>query len=248
MALHNLSTEIILQIMCLVTPNDVAGLRLSSRRLYQVIQCHEGFLCKAIAEAHHLRYPCRASPFSQIDQGLLPLQLLCEQWRRHILIERIVAEIDQRDSCLRRSLWKLWDYHEALLSDIQGQTSDNHRAFVQATSADDLVLLIAAVRKCSNLLRNISKLDSGEIQQWAPGANMMSTKSYEWCSDAPAEMVITRGVQFIVEAALEKEPQAITDFLNWTRPHRKGAFLRLCEEQRLKSKIAALQANALTSD
>ena len=158
-----------------------------------------------------------------------------------------MAEIDQRDGCTRRSLWNLWDYHEALLSDIQEQTPNNHRAFVQAMGAEDLVSLISAVRKCSNLLHRVSQPDSGEVQQLASDATAKGLKSYEWCPDALAEMVITKGVGFIVGAALEKEPQAVQGFLNWTRPRRKSAFLRLCEEQRFKSKIAALQANALIS-
>ncbi|MCJ1438589.1 hypothetical protein MMC27_007979 [Xylographa pallens] len=248
MALQNLSIEVTLQILCLVSPNDIAGIRLSSKRLYQVIQYHEDFICRAIAKAHHLTYKRHTSSNPQIDHGFQPLQLLCEQWRRHILIERIVAEIDEEDSCIRRSLWNLWDYHEALASDIQEQTPNNHRAFVQASSANDLVSLISVIRKCSNLLHKVSKPSAGEVQQLASDATVRGLKSYEWCPDALAEIVITKGVGFTVQAALEKEPQAVEVFLNWTRPHHKSAFLRLWEEQRLKSKIAALQANALTSE
>ena len=248
MALQNLAIEVTLQILCLVSPNDIAGLQLSSKRLYQIIQYHEDFICKAIAKAHHLMYKCCTSPNAQVDHGFQPLQLLCEQWRRHILIERIVAEIDERDGCIRRSLWHLWDYHEALVSDIQEQTPNNHRAFVRASSADNLVSLISVVRKCSNLLRKVSKPPAGEVQPLASDAIVKSSKSYEWYPDALAEIIITKGVGFTVEAALEKKPQAVEEFLNWTRPHRKSAFLRLCEEQRLKSKIAVLQANALISE
>ncbi|MCJ1285592.1 hypothetical protein MMC26_004933 [Xylographa opegraphella] len=157
-----------------------------------------------------------------------------------------MAEIDRRDSGMRRSLWKLWDYHEALTFDIQSQSPKNHRAFVQATSADDLVSLISAVQKCSNLLHKIPKPYPGEAQQWPSNATVKDRKEYEWCPDALAEMVITKGVGFIVKAALEKEPQAVREFFDWTRPHRQSAFLRLCDEQRFKSKIAALQANAAT--
>ncbi|MCJ1320565.1 hypothetical protein MMC15_005905 [Xylographa vitiligo] len=248
MALHNLSVEVTLQIMCNVTPNDIAGLQLSSRRLYQVIQCHEGFICKAIAKAHHLGHQCRTSPSPLIDHGVQPLQLLCERWRRHLLIERIVAEIDPSDSCIRRSLWDLWDYHEALVSDIREQTPNNHRAFVQAVSADDLVSLVSAVRKCSCLLHKVSKPYLGENRQRASDATVKGLKSYEWCWEALAEIVITKGLDFLVKAALQKEPQAIKEFYNWTRPDGKSAFWRLREEQSLKSKIAALQANALISD
>ncbi|MCJ1392181.1 hypothetical protein MMC18_005048 [Xylographa bjoerkii] len=245
MALHTLSIETTLHILYLVTPNDIASLRLSSRKLYQVIQCHESFVCKAIAKAHYLRYKCPASSSPQIEQGMQPLQFLREQWRRNVLIERIVAEIAFQDSCTRRSLWNLWDYHEALVSDFQQQTPNNHRAFVQATSADDLVSLISTVRRCGSLLCKVSKPDLEEAQQWVSEATSKGLGSHEWYSHAFAEIVITKGVGFIVEIVLEKEPQAIKEFWNWTRPCGKSAFLRLCEEQRLKCKIAALQANAL---
>ncbi|MCJ1398912.1 hypothetical protein MMC11_002113 [Xylographa trunciseda] len=234
--------------MCLVTPNDVASLQLSSRRLCQVIQCHEGFICTAIAKAYHLKYQCSASPSPQIDQFIHPLRFLCEQWRRHVLIERIVAEIAIGDRRVRRSLWNLWDYHEALVSDVQKPTPTNHRAFVQAKSADELVSLVSTIRKCGGLLCRVSKASSEEVQPWTPDGTLGSLRSYQWYSDVFAELVITKGVGFVVETAIDKEPQAIKEFWNWKRPHHsKSVYLRLGEEQRLKSKIAALQANALTS-
>ena len=248
MALHTLSIEITIQVLCLVTPDDIASLSLSSRRLYEVVKCHENFICKAIAKERHLRYHYPTSSGSPIYQGMQPLQLLCEQWRRHLLIERIVREIAPGDSRVRRDLWNLWDYQEALVFDIQKQTSDNHRAFVQAISVDELVSMMSTVRKCGSLLHTVTKPDPEQLRDLASDAYFKASKGYEWHSDAPAEIVITKGVRFIVETAIEHKPPKIKELWIWKRPYRKSVFTRLCEEQRLKSKIAALQANALISD
>ena len=237
--LNSLATELILQILCSVTPDDIGSLRLSSKRLFGIIQQHDAAICTAIAETHGLGPDLPFILDVNCPHRISPLRSLQSQWQRYQLVGQILGiSLSYRPS--RRSVELFCDYHDVLRLDARNRTLDTHRRFVLSLSKENLSSLLATIRICAWLVLEACEPHVSKVDKILGNRNM----------DAWAELVIQEGPQFMVRMVGMESLDVMERFGSWgvTRwnvPQAKTAISRLSEEQRWKAKLASLQTNTL---
>ena len=247
MAFLLLPTETVLHIFCHVSPDDVTSLQLSSRRFSNIILTNEQYICGAIAKAWGLSNNIQLAPAVKLVQETWSLQLLRTMWQRRKLVERVLPAIGHHSAIGKRSLELLWDYHHVLQAESRDTATDNYRQFVRSTKPEELTALMTTIRSCGYLiLKHIKSIDH-QSQRAHLSGRLASLKDVQWSADILAEIVVIKGLEFIVKVAIEMSLDSLIELEEWRKPRNKPAISRLTDEQKWQSKIALLKANALLS-
>ena len=244
MAFPLLPTETVLHIFCLVSPDDVTSLRLSTRRFSDIIHTNEQYVCNAIAKAtgldNHIPFPLAVN----LGHETWSLKLLQRMWKRKQIVERILPVIARHSLIVKRSLELLWDYHDVLQAESWDTTTDYYRQFVRSTKPEELVALNTTIRSCGDLVLKHIKSIGHQNQQEHSSDHLASLRDVQWRADTLAEIVVVKGLEFIMKIVIEMSLDSLRELEDWTGPRNKPAISRLRDEQKWQSKIALLKENA----
>lgn len=196
------------------------------------------FLCKEIARIQGLQILPNPILVVSLKQGVQSLQLLCMEWQRHQLIERILPHIPSPEERTRRRLELLYDLHRAMKA---VSSPDSYRNLVRSMSADDIETMISAIQLCGELLWNASGPESSHPDCHG---RFKGQGSAGWCSSVFAEVVVVKGIGFVAEVMIERSPTTLNELKDWKMPNGQSTIIRLREEQRWKEKLAILGVNA----
>ena len=241
MSLSLLAPELVLQILQYVEPRDLISLRACSTGLFEIIAQHEHSICRAIALSGGLRNGLQIPRNVLLTLDTRPLQelrVIVRLWNRRCLIEQLVPVVASRKETeiqcpqiARRGLELLWDYHNALRIESEDLEVETYRSFVRSVTRQEINSLKLTAEACGEALLNT--LGYKNPRPVRGGYGFIGVCAY-------SNLVLIRGLDFLVKAVVEKSPGALDDVKNWKSPTTRPPMLRLLAELRWKEKLALM--------
>lgn len=206
--------EVALIIFSHICPDDLVRLQLVSKSLFQFIQYHEEYLCRAVAEI----LDPREHLLAHTGQRLSPLKTLQIQWNRDKKIKQLLEKASLGESGNREGFYLLSTYHDVLAWDVQNPETVRGPDFIKSASIEDISHLFEAAKTCANELEIRSKPELEEDSHLLWGDQLRALRGLDSTQTAFMEMVMLRGVAFVLKILVHHSAEAMEELTGWYKP------------------------------